>query len=95
MSAIKVPLFPAGQIVATPGALDALEKSEQDPRSFLRRHLTGDWGDVCEDDARQNTSAVENGYRILSAYHLNDDTKIWLITECDRSVTTFLLPSEY
>ena len=92
---IKLPLFSAGQIVATPGALEALERNAQEPITFLKRHLTGDWGDLCEDDAQQNASAVEHGYRILSAYHLHDDTKIWLITECDRSATTFLLPSEY
>lgn len=95
MSVIKVPLFHAGQIVATPGALDAFEQNAQEPITFLKRHLTGDWGDVCAEDAQENTAAVKDGYRILSAYHLHDDTKIWIITECDRSVTTFLLPSDY
>ena len=35
------------------------------------------------------------GFRILSAYMLKTGVKIWIITEADRSVTTFLLPDEY
>ena len=31
----------------------------------------------------------------MSAYHLNDKTKIWVITERDRNATTILLPEEY
>ncbi len=34
--------------------------------------------------------------RVLSAYTLpNTGTKVWLITEWDRSLTTLLLPEEY
>jgi hypothetical protein len=57
--------------------------------------VTGDWGEVPPDDARENNLSVKEGYRILSAYRLNTQTKLWLITEADRSVTTFLLPDEY
>jgi hypothetical protein len=38
-----IPLFPAGQIVATPGALALLEQANRSPLEFLSRHLRGDW----------------------------------------------------
>jgi hypothetical protein len=38
--------FPLGQVVATPGALEALETAGQALAEFLRRHVTGDWGEV-------------------------------------------------
>ena len=82
-------------IVATPGALEALERSGETPATFLHRHVVGDWGDVDEDDRAENDLSVKEGFRILSAYHLRDGTKIWIITEADRSSTTILLPSEY
>ena len=88
-------LFPLGQIVATPGALDALQTTLQTPAEFLARHVTGDWGDMVEEDKQENEHALKYGNRLFSAYKLKDGTKIWVITEWDRSVTTFLLPSEY
>ena len=87
--------FPLGQVVATPGALDALERTGQSPLEFLSRHASGDWGEVCEADKKENDFSVRNGFRLLSAYRLRDGTKIWIITEADRSATTILLPEEY
>ena len=88
-------LFSPGQFVATPGALAAFEEAGEEPATYLARHLAGDWGEVCEEDAKENEFSVENGFRILSAYTLSTGVKIWIITESDRSATTFLLPSEY
>ena len=91
----KKRLFPLGQVVATPGALEALEEAGQDAAEFLSRHVSGDWGEVPAEDARENDLSVKQGFRILSAYSLTTDVKIWVITEADRSATTLLLPSEY
>jgi len=91
----KRPLFDLGQPVATPGALDALAQAEESPASYLMRHVTGDWGDLPEEDIRENELSLEKGYRLFSAYHLSSGKKIWVITEWDRSVTTILLPDEY
>jgi len=91
----KRPLFALGQVVATPGALTALEEAEQTPAEFLDRHRIGDWGELGEEDKQENELSVQKGFRILSAYILNTGVKIWLITEADRSATTFLLPEEY
>ena len=88
-------LFDLGRIVATPGALQALQKAEQQPAEFLDRHVKGDWGDLDDEDKRENEFSVRNGFRILSAYTTAAGDKICIITEADRSATTFLLPEEY
>lgn len=79
----------------TPGALQALEEAERNPLEFLARHVTGDWGDLCEEDRAENDVSVAQGSRVLSAYELETGSKVWVITEWDRSVTTLLLPEEY
>ena len=90
-----IPRFPLGRVVATPGALRALEGSSQNPFEFLERHQAGDWGELCEEDKDENEFSVRNGFRILSAYRTRNGMKIWVITEADRSATTLLLPHEY
>ncbi len=87
--------FPLGQIVATRGVLDALLVTGGLPDTFLARHAVGDWGDVSDEDRRENDLALVQDLRILSAYTLSDGTKIWIITEADRSSTCVLLPDEY
>lgn len=87
--------FSLGICVATPGALEALRESEQSALEFLARHVRGDWGDVSEDDARENDLSTEQGSRILSAYSTWLGKRLWIITEADRSVTTLLTPEEY
>ncbi len=89
------PLFSLGQTVATPGALKSLTVAEVDPLELLSRHVTGDWGDLDEEDKKENEFSIEKGFRILSAYTLPTGVKVWIITEADRSATTILLPSEY
>jgi hypothetical protein len=87
--------FPLWQIVATPGALEALREAGDEPIAYLMRHQSGDWGEVPEEDAKENEFSVENDLRILSAYRLKDGTRIWVLTETDRSATTILLSAEY
>ena len=91
------PLFSLGQIVATPGALAALGKAGQTPLEFLERHVRGDWGELDEDDRKENQLGLKRGFRLLSSYRTSSEerTKVWVITEADRSVTTLLLPDEY
>ena len=89
------PRFPLGDIVATPGALDALREAQQEPLELLRRHQQGDWGNLDEEDKAENEFSLEHDLRLLSAYTLPTQVKIWVITEWDRSVTTLLLPAEY
>ena len=87
--------FSLGRVVATPGALRAFEDSGDASLVLLMRHLQGDWGDLSPEDVQANEEALKVGARLLSAYYLSDKTKIWIITEADRSSTCILLPSEY
>jgi hypothetical protein len=91
----KQPAFELGQIVATPGALAAIKKAGQQPGEFLTRHINRDWGDLDEEDRKENEYSLEHGFRLLSAYKTNAGDRLWIITESDRSVTTLLLPEEY
>lgn len=88
-------LFPLGRLVATPGALAAMQKAQSNPVHLLARHATGDWGELDVDDQEANDRAVETGNRILSSYSLPTGETVWIITEADRSASTLLLPSEY
>jgi hypothetical protein len=91
---MKEMLFALGQIVMTPGALQLMEDIKAAPVHYIRRHVTGDWGDLDESDKKENDLSVKAGFRILSAYN-TPCGKLWIITESDRSVTTLLLPDEY
>ncbi len=93
-------LFDLGQILATPGALDALAKNNTTGLDLLRKHVSGDWGILTDDDRQANQDALESGDRVLSSYLLPDETKLWVITEATddsgkRMATTILLPDEY
>ena len=89
-------LFALGRVVATPGALALLEEMGTSPTELLARHRTGDWGEVPTEDARENELSVREGFRILSSYAVGENgTKVWIITESDRSSTCILLPKEY
>lgn len=89
------PLFPLGQVVATPGVLAALQTAGKDPQEYLQRHAQGDWGDLPLEDLQANQQALQDGSRLFSAYQVTATLKVWLITEWDRSVSTLLLPEEY
>jgi hypothetical protein len=90
------PLFLPGQIVATPAALELLERHRESPETFLRRHLEGDWGNLSPEDVETNNRAIKHGFRVMSSYALGPaGDKLWVITEADRSVTTLLLPGDY
>jgi hypothetical protein len=84
-----------GPVVGTPGAVGALQEAGENPATLLFRHVTGDWGELDEHDRQENEFSVANGLRILSAYMLTTGTRLWVITEGNRSSTTILLPSEY
>jgi hypothetical protein len=86
--------LPLRQVVATPGALKLLMEARAHPFDYLVRHATGDWGELCAFDRRQNEIALREGYRVLSSYPFGEE-RVWVITEADRSVTTILLPEEY
>jgi hypothetical protein len=69
----RKPLFDLGQLVATPGALAALEKTGQNAMEFLSRHVRGDWGELPEEDILPNHERAKAGMRELG--HLT--SKVW------------------
>jgi hypothetical protein len=87
--------FALGRLFATPGVIRAVVVAGDDLFAHLALHARGDWGDVDAEDWRANDQALVGGARVLSAYCLRDGTKVWIITEADRSATTVLLPDEY
>lgn len=88
-----MPRFGLGQIVITPGALEAI--SHDEITSALTRHARGDWGLVDPEDWKENELSVREGFRLLSAYETHQGRRFWVITEADRSSTCLLLPEEY
>jgi hypothetical protein len=88
-------LFPMGQIVATPGALNLLRQHGMSPMRLFARHVRGDWGSLDPEDAAANHAALSGSDRIFSNYPIDGDDRVWIITEWDRSVTTLLLPCKY
>lgn len=93
MTHVFIGKFPLGQVVATPEVMEITSENER--ISALTRHHNGDWGEVCAEDKASNDEALEEGFRLLSSYTSAGGVKFWIITEHDRSVTTFLLPEEY
>ena len=92
--------FPLGQIVATPGALEALQESGETPWDFISRHVAGNWGDLDAEDKLLNEQALKDGSRLFSAYHTTLGKKLYVISEAvdddgNRAATTLLLPVEY
>jgi hypothetical protein len=88
------PLFPLGQIVATPAVLHHFVTNGLDPELYVRQHHCGLWGEIPPEDACANDDSVRHDLRILSAYKIAGE-RVWIITEADRSSTTLLFPREY
>jgi hypothetical protein len=88
-------LFPLGRIVATPEALEALNRSSQSPGEFLTKHSRGEWGNLDAHDLESNQAALRDGSRILSSFTTRLGDTIWVITEADRSSTCVLVPEDY
>ena len=95
MTTFSQALFSVGRLVATPGALQCAQERGIHLMGLLSRHVRGDWGDLCDEDKRENEFALGKNLRLFSSYKVGSDCKFWIITEADRSATTVLLPDEY
>lgn len=87
------PKFNLGRLLATPNANSRISMAEI--MIALRRHATGDWGEICPGDRRANDDALREGTRLFSVYRNHAGEKFWIITEADRSATTVLMPEDY
>jgi hypothetical protein len=92
MITISHPKFPLGQVVITANAAQHLDTIAV--HEALRRHASGDWGDLCPEDACENEHSLKEGFRLLSAFGTGE-RRFWIITEADRSGTTVLMPEDY
>ena len=91
--------FELGALVATPACLRYCEKHGADLIGLVRRHHSGDWGDLEREDKQANEDALKSGARILSSYRVGDD-RVWILTEAAgddarRASTCAMLPSDY
>lgn len=90
--------FNPGQLVMTRGVNDMMVNNEEfacHVRLSIQRHMAGDWGDVSDEDRVENELALQEGDRLFSVYNKVGLSKLWIITEWDRSATTVLFPEEY
>ena len=87
--------FALGQTLITPGAEEALQIAGQTAIEFLRRHMSCVWGELSDEDVKENELSLEQGLRLLSRYQTTNGERLWIITEADRSATTILRPIEY
>lgn len=89
--------FELGRVAQTRGVANEVPTIEV--LIALARHVRGDWGDMDAEDCQANEDALLHGGRVLSAYWLSVDAenqvRVYIITEADRSATTVLLPEEY
>ncbi len=94
------PLFPLGRIVMTTHLQAKIQEAnpehwEEELQQLITRHASGDWGELAEEDKRENQLSLNCGFRIFSAYTTGSEIRVWVITEADRSCTTALLPDDY
>ena len=92
MTKTDTPRFPLGEVVITASAAQHLDTIAV--HQGLRRHASGDWGDLPPEDASENELSLKEGFRLLSAYGTGE-RRFWIITEADRSVTPVLMPDDY
>lgn len=79
--------------IVTAGVAAEMSNSDSFNRfvfNSIHRHLSGDWGEVSEDDRETNNTAP---LYALSAYTVPDGRKIWV--KQDGGVLTVLFPDEY
>lgn len=91
--------FRLGSLVSTPAALRFCTLHQIDLLALVQRHVNGDWGNVCDEDALANDVAVVDGSRILSSYVFTAG-KVWVLTDAEdddgvRASTLVLLPDDY
>jgi len=86
--------FEWGKIIITPAAEAAIP--DADILTAFGRHVSGDWGEVSDNDWEINNDSVLHEVGLIhSVYKSCEGMNFWIITESDRSVTTVLLPSDY
>lgn len=90
--------FKLGQTVMTRGIAQAIRENVafgSEINKAFNRYVSGDWGELNQEDKEMNDLAVANNNdRIFAKYETSRDP-IYIITEYDRSATTLLFCYEY
>lgn len=88
------PLFSLGTIAFSVGA----RSLGIDLSRLIRRHMSGDWGDVSDYDIEMNQAALTTAGAVISQYQVTDaggiSRSLSVMTEADRSITILWLNSE-
>lgn len=95
VSDINTRLFEQGRLVITAEVCSLFLQERLEPLLYLRRHLQGDWGNVSKATQNFNFDAVRGERQLFSAYQVDDEIDLFVITAADRSTTTILLAAEY
>lgn len=61
---------------------------------IIKRHRSGDWGDVTRKAWEMNDFFLRTGFTLSSRYNAKDGTRLWIVTRHDRLATNVLLASE-
>lgn len=85
------PRFRHGRVILSSRVCDLAQQGRLNVLSYLQRHLNGDWGEVSARTQHANEAALHTKDALFSAYVINSELKLWIITEGDRSVTTLLI----
>lgn len=85
-------LFALGQVVATPGALAALERADVDARALVLRHASGDFGEHGNYADITLTDEEEE----LGAFATSDDGKLnaWGVRHMGRILSSYTLQTD-
>jgi hypothetical protein len=86
--------FAIGQVVVTPGAHAALDRSGEAHARFLERHATGDWRETPADEVDENCEAIAHGRGVFTQHRLRNGAAVWIATREDRSRTVVFTPDE-
>lgn len=86
--------FPLGRVVATPAALNELQRLGVNQIEPIGRHVALDPGVLDADDQAANERALLDGSRVFSAY-VYGGIRFYVITEHNRSSTCLMLNTDY
>lgn len=85
------PRFRHGRLIMSSRVSELVEQRRLHVQSYLQRHLNGDWGEVSAGTRQANEAALRTKEALFSAYAIDSELKLWIITEADRTVTTLLI----
>lgn len=89
-------LFKTGTyITATDAAIAVCLSNQISPLELLGRHISGDWGDISEEELDTNVCAIQWGNeRIVSCYKVGEDN-VWVITDANLFATSVSLQTKH